>query len=466
MSQGHRKILFLLSVATLIDTMGFSAIFGYLPKLIQSFGIEVTQVGFYQGAFNAELLTVTCVALGIYTCTLASYDASRTFVVLSLFQVVVFILMSFTQTAAWVAIMFFFLAFTRILRPVIDKLLFGIVSERNQAQYVNYVVSAPYNAALFLGPAIGGTLLFPTEQFPKVFPKTLSLLKKYPIFLANMSFAAMSLVIAMFGLWILKYKRFYPDDKREEENNLLPRKTHLLKSVLANRDIQITIAATMLHSIAHNGYINLFSLWLQTPSNIGGLGYTPAQAGVLNFVAGILVIIFDLLLVGRSINWLGVKRGIQFWTLITIFSISNQVLLSQVGEQTFFTGARGKFKFFGAAVMMCITRLGTTGYKITTYLILYNLIPANFIGEAMSLRTKLAYGCDAIGHLVSGSLFSWSLTNEKSYEETSMMGFPFNHYFTFYVLSAILLISMVLQTRLSIDVEKRNETICNVIDVN
>jgi len=66
----------------------------------------------------------------------------------------------------------------------------------------------------------------------------------------------------------------------------------------------------------------------------------------------------------------------------------------------------------------------------------------NFLGFANGFGMTLSTGGRALTVPMTGSIFAWSLTNVKSAtENTDPLGFPFNQYFTFFVLGCFAILN-------------------------
>ena len=439
----QKCVIALFCFTTLLDVMGQHALFGYLPELIQKFGVHVTRVGYTQGWMTAELYIANCLALLTFTYFASSVNRLRLFTALCAFQVLCFLLIAFSTSTSWFAASLFLLSASIIRNPILEKVVFHISDDTTQAKILNFAKTAPFNAGLLLGPAVGGVLSFPTEQYPNIFPSSLTFLNHYLIFLPNALFAILMLLLTIQSCFVLS--ELHIEDKHD---NYQSRFFQVMKLLLSDDDVKVAAIATVFHSITAQGYVSLFSLWLQTPINIGGVGYSPAQAGFAMLLSGICVFFLDLTVVPKLVQWLGVKCGLQFWTLVMIFVTALQPLLSN-GRLD------GNVQGFFIVISMAIIRAANTGYTILVMSTFYNVVPVQYIGETMNIRNLVRNASHAAGHLIISSCFAWSLTNEVSYTE-SALGFPMNHVFAFYILSIILIIMVIVHTRFSERVEKRH----------
>ena len=178
-----------------------------------------------------------------------------------------------------------------------------------------------------------------------------------------------------------------------------------------------------------DGFQTGFSLYSQTPKDIGGLEYTPAKLGSILLVAGIIIVICDMLFIGKSIVFLGLKRGILLFNALMIFGIG-----SIVSVNIFTT----KVAFVLYALNIAFVRVCVSGMRVSMTAIIMSVIPGHLMGVFFSARNCFGAIGGGLGPIITGSLFAWSLKNEKSANDDAI-GFPFNHVFAFFFLAILTL---------------------------
>ena len=450
-THSHTKTLVLLSLSTLMDTVAYTGMFGYLPELLQEFGIAIKDIGYYQGAIVAEYTTGCCLSLVLLTKFIGKINIWKTFVAFSAFHILVFVFLALTNSLPLLLAAVFFASILLIKAPIYDVIVYRISDETNQSQYFNYALTAPYNAGLFLGPALGGILSFPVDQYPNIFPRS-ALMKNYPIFLANITYAILMVAITVLAVYVLPKDLDEAKNDTESTSFLLneiedssnSNRSRQIKNVLRDRNVYYAMTSYFIYAIVTGAFVNLYSVWSQTPIHLGGVGYTPRNAGLVLLIAGVLVLVVDLVLVGRSFEWLGLKRTLQFWTLLEVVMISFPLECRLINIE--------QLKFAILVLMMASVRVCTTGIRVGVSTILYNIIPSQLVAEAMSLRLCIEFACHAVGQVMIGSLFAWSISKEDSTDST---GFPFNHVFSFYLLSSLMMICLFIQSFLNEKINQR-----------
>ena len=320
-------------------------------------------------------------------------------------------------------------------------------------QYFNYAATPPYNAGLFLGPALGGILSFPTNQFPGIFTTNFSM-KNYPIFLPNVTFAIAMVAITVQAFYVLPKDLDGAKNDAESTDFLLNEnygfsnedRSEQMRSILSDRNVYNVMTSYCIYALVTAAFVTLYSVWSQTPIHLGGVGYSPSEAGLVLLIAGVLVLAVDLLLVGRSFEWIGLKRALQFWTLLEIVMISLPIECRLLDID--------QVKFTILVLMMATVRVCTSGIRIGLTTTLFNIIPRQFVAEVMSIRLCIEYGCNAGGQVMIGSTFAWSISTEGSPSSTA---FPFNHVFSFYLLSALMMVCILFQTALDEKIDQRTD---------
>ena len=79
-------------------------------------------------------------------------------------------------------------------------------------------------------------------------------------------------------------------------------------------------------------------------------------------------------------------------------------------------------------------RLALIGGIIASYVLLVNSTSQDKLGTAMSMAGLLKVSGRCVSALACASLYAWSLTNVKTDGNKHALGFPFDHFFAFFVL--------------------------------
>ncbi|XP_047142705.1 uncharacterized protein LOC101239231 isoform X2 [Hydra vulgaris] len=194
---------------------------------------------------------------------------------------------------------------------------------------------------------------------------------------------------------------------------------------------KIFILSTVLYgmfSMTTVGYEDMFPVFAATDIKYNGLGMTTSDIGLIYLVTGITVIIIQFSIVNKAIDRFGSKKIFSFTTLF--FSILVFLLP---------TMAKIKNKiglWISLWITQCLMRtLYSTGI-LCVNIFINNSVESEQLGVANGIGSSVASIGRSIGSVVFGLAFSWSLDNVKKRlaMETSL-GFPFNEYFTFILIS-------------------------------
>ena len=86
----------------------------------------------------------------------------------------------------------------------------------------------------------------------------------------------------------------------------------------------VLICSCFITGITTEPSFNVISLWSLTPTNNGGLGYTPKQFGELKLCASVMSVFLDLVVPVIVLKAVGYARGMSIAYMV--FSISFSVI--------------------------------------------------------------------------------------------------------------------------------------------
>ena len=179
------NILSLMFLSNLIESMGNTAMFGYLPKLLQRFGVSPEDIGYIVGQIQAVYFVGCCFFLLLYSKVVTKFNARKSFMLMSFLEALAFLFVAFSNSVSWIFIGALIISVPVTKSALIDYIVYEISDESNQALYFTVASTASFNAGLSLGPALGGLLSFPLEQFPDKFPNV-AILSDFLVVLPNL----------------------------------------------------------------------------------------------------------------------------------------------------------------------------------------------------------------------------------------------------------------------------------------
>ena len=427
-------MIILVALARVGDVTSYSAMFGYLPKLLHNFGQEWTDIGFYQGVVLALYMTAyvfSSLAVG----RLIDRYGSRTIFVICVFsQACVVCFASFTSSTTWLYISATLLGFSSAVNVVSKVIVYEISDDSNQAYVYNFALSMPCNCSLFLGPALGGILSFPTEQYPELFPSN-TILASFPILLPNLLLSVMLFCLSLSAFIVFRYSETYSSDSIALEKtesscfDNIEKKTYN-KMNLVNFHMQPSVVVTnlimIIYTLVTDGFQTLLGVWMQTPSILFGLGYSPRKSGLLMLISGSLLVVTDSLIVGKAIEKLGLKRGLIVSYSLFGFLVSLVWTVSRLHSTIWI--------FILLTILLVLIRTSVSGVKVALFSYMNNMVPNHIRGRVISTRQCISALAGIGAHPMAGSVFAWSLTNNNTISPDAY-GFPLNFVFTFYLIS-------------------------------
>ena len=96
------NILSLMFFSNLFESMGNSAMFGYLPKLLQRFGVAPRDIGYIVGQIQAVYFVGCCFFLLLYTKVATKFSARKSFIIISIFEALAFLFVAFSNSVPWI----------------------------------------------------------------------------------------------------------------------------------------------------------------------------------------------------------------------------------------------------------------------------------------------------------------------------------------------------------------------------
>ena len=434
-------MIVLIALSQVGDVSIYSAMFGYLPNLLHKVGKKWSDIGFYQGVVLTLYMTTFCLS-SLVTGKIIDRCGSRTLFVICLFgQGCVACFAAFTSTIEWLYISAILIGLSEACGIVAKVIVYEISDDQNQSYVYNFAISMPCNVSLFLGPALGGILSFPTEQYPGLFPQN-SMLVSFPILLPNVILSLILLVTSIFAF--LTFRTSGEESKLTSRKNKHARNRDRQQSVslieeptdegigmiefYSQHNVVVSTFVMIAYSLATDGFQTLLGVWLQTPSSLFGMGYSPRKSGLLMLISGVFLFISDSLIVGKAIDKLGLKRGLIVSFAMYAFFVSIIWMIPKLNNKSLI--------FTSMTITLVLIRTSVSGVKVALFAYMNNLVPNNIRGRVISVRECINSLAGIAAHPLAGSAFAWSLSNIKN-DSSKGLGFPLNYVFTFYLISII-----------------------------
>lgn len=200
------------------------------------------------------------------------------------------------------------------------------------------------------------------------------------------------------------------------------------RKLLSNKIFILSTVLYGMFSMTTVAYEDMFPVFAATDIEYNGLGMTTSDIGLIYLITGVTVIIIQFSIVNKAIDRFGSKK---IFSLTTLFFSILVFLLPTMAKIKNKIGL-----WISLWITQCLMRtLYSTGI-LCVNIFINNSVESEQLGVANGIGSSVASIGRSIGSVVFGLAFSWSLDNvKKRLAMESSLGFPFNEYFTFILIS-------------------------------
>ena len=293
------------------------AMIGYLPPLIHRFGVPWVDVGIYKGVTlslaSGAYMASTLIAGFLIDCI----GSVNFFIACTFFQAVVMVFAAFSYNLPWVYAASLLIGLVSCNRTAAKVIGVQISDESIESKVMNYGVSVPYQIGLLLGPALGGFLVVPADQYPTFFSKG-SFFDIFPTLLPNLFigfFIATTFFLSLCSFSARKREHSespetdelltnYDDISNEVEDSPNNNSTtnhgedlgdrggfneshgtsylRMLRNFATSRNSLLIMPLCFICGLVGDPTLNVYSLWMYTPNDDGGMGFSPLKYAQFN----------------------------------------------------------------------------------------------------------------------------------------------------------------------------------------
>eukprot|EP01135_Chromosphaera_perkinsii_P011782 Nk52_evm28s2496 gene=Nk52_evmTU28s2496 len=304
-----------------------------------------------------------------------------------------------------------------------------------------------------IGPIVGGALAEPAVKYPFLFSEG-SLFGIYPYLLPCLISSIVSLIGACFGYFFLEetLKRRVVEVKTEsgEAKPLLSERslssTNPPKSMLStlfSLPVMLAILCNSLVGMAGVASANVFSIWAVVEPAKHGLGFTSSDISMCFCAQGVALLVWQMFVYHHVDAWLGPVNVYRISLMaMTFFFVVCPCMTVLLPADTFFWIVMMALFFFrGCAAASLFT---------SSSILLMNCC-TDHVGTINGISASLQSMTRAAGPVVGGSALSWSQSNG--------LPFPFDYHFSFLMMGAISIVSVVLSFAFPKETNYRQDTI-------
>eukprot|EP01063_Lacrimia_lanifica_P037540 TRINITY_DN7731_c0_g1_i1.p1 TRINITY_DN7731_c0_g1~~TRINITY_DN7731_c0_g1_i1.p1 ORF type:complete len:493 (+),score=114.37 TRINITY_DN7731_c0_g1_i1:103-1479(+) len=407
---GHAVRLAALGVSMFVNTLNLSVLFPYLKFLVKDFGVAEADAGYWVGLIAAAFMAGRSVTSAFWGWFADRYGR-KPVMLISLVSLAVLSPVFGLATGVWMA------ASVRFLIGMLNSLI-GVgkvmASEiapdcpHQQTQAMS-VVSVAWGAAMVIGPGIGGLLSSGEGPFgtPYLYP---------------MYFVTLLALVAAGSAW-----RFLPETLPADKAALDAHRVSWCE-LLTCRKVLWATALYCAFSFQALANTELLNLWAATDRTLGGLGFSQAELGVTQTVAGAVMLALQSFTMPALARRYG-QRRLALTT--TVLYVPFQLAYPVLGALPAGAGA-----LFGFGLLLSITStLSSFTFTLQFLFVNNSAHPANR-AAVQGLAMTLASVAKALGPGVIGAIFAWSVGTPRP--------LLLSHPLSFIVLAGALLVVVAL----------------------
>jgi MFS family permease len=302
------------------------------------------------------------------------------------------------------------------------------------------ILSAGVSVASLLGPAIGGWLSDPANQYPgSMFD--VEFFQQYPYFLPNLAgafLAFVSMVLCFFCLEETLVKKQAPLQRpldgtdqsvfaKEKEVPLFRQMLPLLRESLAliqQPAVRVAVLWYSIHSMFSIYVYEIFPLWLLATKESGGMEFGLAAIGSIQSITGLVLLLYQSFLFPKIAKKV---LPVQLWSRSGILLFPLIVAMPFLALLSHHT----EISFVLSAVLRSVQIVLDMTMFTCSFLLINNSCDGDKRGAANGLAMSVASVFKSVGPIVGGVIFAWSATNG--------LAFPLDHHFSFFLVAVLTL---------------------------
>ncbi|XP_065645206.1 uncharacterized protein LOC136075594 [Hydra vulgaris] len=460
-------ICFVLFLINFFNAMTTTSVFSYLPQLVKDYGSTEVDVGRKTGIIASSLFIARIFSSLVWGYISDKYGRKLSLLLTGASVVISTLMFAFTFNYPWAAVVRFLQGLSMGVLVITKAYMADICDDTNLAAGLSVIFSG-YNIGLVIGPSMGGYLVFPVEKYNNIFKKN-SFFERFKIFIPNIIIVigmTVSLVASIFFLpkRLVEDKSLYISTNNDDnydyaeilsnlaESDLTKSKTSKFKKcwkkfgttrlakLLRNKEFLISSIVFGFFTMFTDGFEELFPVFASTSTEYGGLGMSTSEIGLIYLTVSIAMLISQIILIEKIIHKFGSKKTFIASSLLfgAIMPLLPLIVLIKNTSVLWFI-------LWISEVVVSVSMM--SGFTAA------NILINNSVGsELLGLANGVAMSVSCIGRSVGifgfASIYSWSLKNKER-------PFPFNQYFSFYFILAIIILVSLTSSFIPVTLNKR-----------
>ncbi|KAG2622854.1 protein ZINC INDUCED FACILITATOR-LIKE 1-like isoform X1 [Panicum virgatum] len=430
-------------IVTLCTALPISSLFPFLYFMIRDLNVakRTEDIGFYAGFVGASFMFGRCLTSTAWGIA-ADRIGRKPVVMFGIFSVVVFNTLFGLSVNYWMAIATRFLlgALNGLLGPI-KAYAIEVCRPEHEALALS-LVSTAWGIGLIIGPALGGYLALPAENFPNIFSPD-SFFGRFPYFLPCLCTSVFAVVVLISCIWMpetlhkhkvsenenqsieaLEAHLIDPKEKVEESGSLGTKK----KSLFKNWPLMSSIIIYCIFSFHDMAYTEVFSLWAESDKKYGGLSLSSEDVGQVLAVTGASLLVYQLFLYPRINKVLGPTNSSRIAAILCIPILFAYPYMTYLSEP-------------GLSIVLNIASVIKNNLSVTiitgTFILQNNAVPQDQRGAANGLSMTGMSFFKAVAPAGAGIVFSWAQKRQHGFF------FPGDQ-MVFFLLNVIELLGLIL----------------------
>ena len=211
--------------------------------------------------------------------------------------------------------------------------------------------------------------------------------------------------------------------------------------LLKAKDAMFSSLLYAIFSMVDIGYNEMLPVLTSTSPEYNGMAFSPSQIGALLMIAPLCYIVPQFVLMPFLHNRFGSKRLFIYCNLVLVFVYPMLPAATAVKDR--------QMLYAILVATIIVIRVCVFGCAVSINIIVNNSVEPNLLGAVNGFAISVVSIGRLIAPIMFGSIYSWSLQNIVTVKTNKHpLGFPFNQFLIFLILSICSLFTAVLTTKL------------------
>ncbi|XP_066336646.1 protein ZINC INDUCED FACILITATOR-LIKE 1-like isoform X1 [Miscanthus floridulus] len=407
-------------IVTLCTALPISSLFPFLYFMIRDLGVakRTEDIGFYAGFVGASFMFGRCLTSTAWGIA-ADRIGRKPVVVFGISSVVVFNTLFGLSVNYWMAIATRFLlgALNGLLGPI-KAYAIEVCRPEHEALALS-LVSTAWGIGLIIGPALGGYLAQPAENFPTVF-STDSIFGRFPYFLPCLCTSIFAAAVLISCIWMPETLHKHKVHENRSQN-IEALEAHLIdskekveesgsldtkKSLFRNWPLMSSIIVYCIFSFHDMAYTEVFSLWAESDKKYGGLSLSSEDVGQVLAISGASLLVYQLFLYPSINKVLGPIKSSRIAAILCIPILFAYPYMTYLSDP-------------GLSIILNIASVIKNNLAVTiitgTFILQNNAVPQDQRGAANGLSMTGMSFFKALAPAGAGIVFSWAQKRQHAF---------------------------------------------------